>query len=108
MQVLCATADSLGLCVFGRTVTNEHIGFVVESINSALGTDFETSFFLQLGRDTLKYEAEFNRDAGFTEVDDELPQFFYDEALYPSDQVARFHAHEVNQSVARWWQQHGA
>ncbi|MGR9091527.1 MAG: aldehyde ferredoxin oxidoreductase C-terminal domain-containing protein [Gammaproteobacteria bacterium] len=108
MQTLCATADSLGLCVFGRTVTNEHIGFIVESINDALGTSLEPSFFHELGRDTLRLEDEFNRAAGFSEVDDELPDFFYEEALYPSEQVARFHAPEVNESVARWWQQHGA
>lgn len=108
MQTLCATADSLGLCVFGRTVTNEHIEFVVESINDALGTTLPATFFRELGRETLKYEAKFNKDAGFTEVDDELPQFFYDEALYPSEQVARFHAGEVNQSVERWWAQNDA
>jgi len=106
MQILCATADSLGLCVFGRSVTNEHVEFVVQSINDALGTELGPAFFQQLGRDTLKYEAQFNKDAGFTEVDDELPAFFYEESLYPSDQVARFHAAEVNQSVKRWWQQH--
>lgn len=108
MQTLCATADSLGLCVFGRTVTNEHIDFVVESINDALGTSLEPSFFRELGRDTLRLEDEFNRAAGFSEVDDELPGFFYDEALYPSNQVARFHAPEVNASIARWWQQHAS
>lgn len=106
MQILCATADSLGLCVFGRSVTNEHVEFVVQSINDALGTELPASFFRELGRETLKYEAQFNKDAGFTEVDDELPAFFYEEALYPSDQVARFHAEEVNASVDRWWQQH--
>lgn len=108
MQTLCATADSLGLCVFGRTVTNEHIDFIVESINDALGTSLEASFFRELGRDTLRLEDEFNRAAGFSEVDDELPEFFYTEALHPSEQVARFHAPEVNESIARWWQQHGA
>lgn len=106
MQILCATADSLGLCVFGRSVTNEHVEFVVQSINDALGTELEPAFFRELGRDTLKYEAQFNKDAGFTEIDDELPAFFYEEALYPSEQVARFHAAEVNASVDRWWQQH--
>lgn len=105
-QIVCATADSLGLCLFGRSVTNEHIEFIVESINDALGTGLDASFFRTIGRETLKYEAAFNKAAGFTEVDDELPAFFYEEALYPSDQVARFHALEVNQSVARWWQRH--
>jgi len=108
MQTICATADSLGLCVFGRSVTNAHVGFIVESINDALGTDFDASFFRTIGLETLKYEAQFNKAAGFTEADDELPEFFYEEALYPSDQVARFHAPEVNESVARWWQQHDA
>ena len=50
-------------------------------------------------------EAEFNKAAGFTEADDELPAFFYEEALEPSNKVARFHAAEVNASVRRWWAQ---
>ena len=106
MQVLCAAADSLGLCVFGRSVTNAHIEMMVNSINDACGTAFDASFFHEIGRDTLKYEAEFNKAAGFTEADDELPDFFYEEALAPSNQVARFHAPEVNASVRRWWQEH--
>ncbi len=106
MQTLCATADSLGLCVFGRTVTNSNIEMVVGAINDALGTTLETGFFRELGRNTLRYEAEFNRVAGFTEADDELPDFFYDEALSPTNKVARFHAAEVNASVRRWWLQH--
>lgn len=106
MQTLCATADSLGLCVFGRTVTNSNIEMVINSINDAVGTTLEPAFFHQLGRATLRYEAEFNQAAGFTEADDELPAFFYEEALAPSNKVARFHSAEVNASVRRWWQQH--
>lgn len=105
MQTLCATADSLGLCVFGRTVTNTNIEMVVGAINDALGTTLEPGFFRELGRATLRYEAEFNRDAGFTEADDELPDFFYEEALSPTNKTARFHAAEVNASVRRWWEQ---
>jgi len=108
MQVLCATADSLGLCIFGRSVTNTHIDMMVGYINDACGTDFSPEFFLKLGRETLRYEAEFNKAAGFTEEDDELPEFFYDEALEPSKKVARFHAAEVNASVRRWWRQQQA
>lgn len=102
-QTLCAAADSLGLCVFGRSVTNINIPLIVEAINAALGTELPNSFFDTLGRDTLRYEAQFNRDAGFTEHDDELPDFFYEEALEPTRQVARFHAGEVNRAVERWW-----
>lgn len=106
MQTLCATADSLGLCVFGRSVTNENIEMIVGLINDALGTSLSPEFFTELGRETLRLEAEFNQAAGFDEADDELPEFFYEEALAPSNQVARFHAAEVNESVRRWWQGH--
>jgi aldehyde:ferredoxin oxidoreductase len=61
-----------------------------------LGTNLEQSFFYELGRETLKWEAEFNKAAGFTVEDDELPSFFYNEPLYPSNNVARFHARELH------------
>ena len=106
MQTVCATADSLGLCVFGRSVTNANIEMIIGLINDAHGTELGPEFFYELGRETLRLENEFNATAGFTEEDDELPAFFYEEALAPSNQVARFHAAEVNASVRRWWQQH--
>ena len=108
MQTLCATADSLGLCVFGRSVTNTNLEMVIGAINDACGTAFSIDWFRELGRATLRYEAAFNTAAGFTEADDELPAFFYEEPLAPSNKVARFHAAEVNASVRRWWEQHVA
>lgn len=95
-QVTFAASDSLGLCVFGRSVTDTSTDFLANTINNALGTNLEQSFFLELGRETLKWEAEFNKAAGFTVEDDELPAFFYNEPLAPSNKVARFHAHEVH------------
>ncbi len=106
-QVLMAAADSLGLCIFGRSVTNTHLDMIAAAINHAVDTDLDAGFFESLGRETLKLEAEFNRAAGFTIEDDELPAFFYDEPLPPSDKAARFHAREVRQSIDRWWAKHG-
>ena len=108
MQVVCATADSLGLCVFGRSVTNANVEMIVDLINKAVGTELDAEFFYSLGRETLLHEADFNRAAGFSEDDDELPNFFYEEALSPSNQVARFHSGEVNAALRRWWQSHAA
>jgi len=108
MQVVCATADSLGLCVFGRSVTNANVEMIVDLINKAVGTELDTEFFYRLGRETLLHEADFNRAAGFEEKDDELPDFFYEEALSPSNQVARFHSGEVNAALRQWWQSHTA
>ncbi len=101
-QVLTAATDSLGFCVFGRTVTNTQLEMITDAINAAVGSELEPSFFRELGRDTLRLEREFNRAAGFTENDDELPGFFYNEPLEPSNRVARFHADEVNQLVDSW------
>ena len=44
-------------------------------------------------------EWEFNRQAGFTEEDDELPAFFLEEPLAPSNKVQRHRSAEVNQAL---------
>ena len=102
-QVQTAAADSLGLCIFGRTVTAAELDRVTAAINAAVGSKLDPAFFDELGRETLRLEREFNRAAGFTEADDELPGFFYNEPLEPSNRVARFHAREVNEFAAGWW-----
>ena len=96
IQVLCASADSLGLCLFGRSVTNENEAFIVDALNKACGTELEPSFYRQLGLETLRDEWAFNKQAGFTEEDDKLPDFFHDEALPPSGKQARHRSAEVN------------
>ena len=105
-QVQTAATDSLGLCVFGRTVTSAELDQIIAVINAAAGANLDAAFFNELGRETLRLEAEFNRTAGFTEADDELPEFFYQEVLTPSNRVARFHAREVNRFAADWWREH--
>ena len=105
-QVLCAAVDSLGLCVFGRSVTNEQLDFIVQAINDAHGVELPTRFFTDLGRQTLALENQFNKAAGFASADDELPAFFYAENLPPSDKAARFHTAEVNAAAQLWWDAH--
>ena len=99
IQIACATADSLGLCIFGRSVTNVSAELIVTGLNDAHGTSLDTSFMQTLGREALKMEWEFNRQAGFTEKDDELPDFFYDEPLAPSNKAARHRSAEINRSM---------
>ena len=98
-QTACAAADSLGLCIFGRSVTNVSADLVVTALNDAHGTDLEPPFIEALGREALQMEWEFNRQAGFTEEDDELPAFFYGETLAPSGKTARHHSAEVNRHL---------
>ena len=100
-QIASAAADSLGLCIFGRSVTASELETVVSAINDAHNTSLTTEFFDELGRDTLKLEKEFNAAAGFNCDDDELPAFFYNEALQPTGKQARFHSDELNQVMTK-------
>jgi len=98
-QTITAAADSLGLCIFGRSVTNVSAELVVTALNDAHGTRFDPSFIQTLGREALQMEWEFNKAAGLTEDDDELPAFFYAEALPPSGKTARHHSAAVNRRL---------
>jgi len=101
VQTNIAATDSLGLCIFGRSVTEPNVQFIVDAINAAHGTALTTDFFPALGRETLRLEREFNRRAGFTAKDDELPAFFYAETLPPTNHVARFHGSDVHDMYER-------
>jgi len=94
-QIVNAIPDSLGLCIFGRSVTDTNREFIIDTINAAHGTDLKPEFFQRLGVETLILEDKFNEQAGFGVEDDRLPEFFYQEALQPSNHAARFHAEEV-------------
>jgi aldehyde:ferredoxin oxidoreductase len=99
IQTACAAADSLGLCIFGRSVTNVSAELVVTALNDAHGTQLDPSFMQKLGLETLRLEWEFNKAAGFTEKDDELPEFFYAEPLPPTQKTARHRSAEVNRRL---------
>ncbi|MCA9926508.1 MAG: hypothetical protein KC421_29265 [Anaerolineales bacterium] len=96
-QISCAANDSLGFCIFGGRVTDPNVDFLATAVNNALGTAFDKTFFAHIGRETLKLEAAFNKAAGFTTDDDDLPNFFYNEPLPPSNQAARFRGEDVHQ-----------
>ncbi|NQU61849.1 MAG: aldehyde ferredoxin oxidoreductase [Rhodospirillales bacterium] len=99
VQVNSAAADSLGLCVFGRTVTNPGHKMLIQALKDAHGADLDANFINDLGLETLKLEKEFNKQAGFTEADDALPQFFHDEALAPTGKKARHYGPEINKAM---------
>jgi len=96
MQVNSALADSFGLCVFGRTVTDPNRQMIAQAINDAFDAGVDAQWLIDIGRETLRLEAEFNRRAGFGEADDELPAFFADEPLPPTNRTARMFAKEIN------------
>lgn len=99
IQTSVAAADSLGLCIFGRSVTSVSTELIVTALNDAHGTNLDQSFMQTLGREALLMEWEFNKAAGFTEADDELPEFFYKEPIAPSGKTARHHSAQVNRRL---------
>ncbi len=99
LQVLCATNDSLGLCLFGRAVSNSNQEMMVDALNDALGTNLDVSFYAELGHETLLLERQFNADAGFDESDNALPDFFVNEPLPPTNKTSRLRADVVTPAI---------
>lgn len=96
MQINSALADSLGLCIFGRTVTDPNRKLIADAINDAFDADIDPDWLIDIARETLRLEDKFNIAAGFDETEDELPQFFANEPLPPTNKTARLFAAEVN------------
>ncbi|MBL4615519.1 MAG: aldehyde ferredoxin oxidoreductase, partial [Magnetovibrio sp.] len=99
LQVLCATNDSLGLCLFGRAVSNANQEMMVNALNDALGTDLDVGFYTRLGHETLVLERQLNIAAGFDESDNALPTFFNDEPLPPTNKTSRLKAADVTPTM---------
>ena len=97
VQINSAVADSLGLCIFGRSVTDENLQLIADAINAAHDAGIKPDDIPAMAREALRLEHEFNVKAGFTEKDDELPEFFTNEPLQPTNKVSRLRSAEVNQ-----------
>jgi aldehyde:ferredoxin oxidoreductase len=101
-QIACAVADCIGICIFGNSVTRPQHEMIINTLNEGLGSDLKASFLNDMAYDTLQMEWRFNDLAGFTDKDDELPDFFYDEPLAPTGKLARHHAAEVIKYRDEW------
>jgi aldehyde:ferredoxin oxidoreductase len=86
-QLKMAGYDTLGACIFsgfGFAVVPETIS---ELVNARYGTHYDVGLLQELGRETIGYEKEFNRRAGFTKADDRLPEWMTREPLPPHNTV---------------------
>lgn len=89
LQIGMAAIDCTGLCFMAAValVEGEGAEAFLKTINAKFGTQFGPEDIPALGIRVLKAEREFNRKAGFTEKDDRLPRFYYEEPLPPHNQV---------------------
>ncbi|MHA1830282.1 MAG: aldehyde ferredoxin oxidoreductase C-terminal domain-containing protein, partial [Candidatus Helarchaeota archaeon] len=82
MSLLC---DCMGCCFFiGPTIDVMEI--FVDSLNALNGWELKLEDLLDIARNTIKREREFNKNAGIKDQD-KLPEFFYKEKLSPTGNV---------------------
>ncbi|MFP4170833.1 MAG: aldehyde ferredoxin oxidoreductase C-terminal domain-containing protein [Methanomassiliicoccales archaeon] len=91
LQTTTALIDTSGYCLFTAFAMMdipEGMEGLVESCNGVLGTNWSVDDAMDLGARVLQVERDFNRRAGFTNLDDRLPEFMEIEALPPGGQTA--------------------
>ncbi len=88
-QIAMASLDCTGLCLLaGAALAAPDVSeALLKMINAKLGTQMGADDIPALGIRVLKAELEFNRNAGFTNKDDRLAKFFYEEPLPPHNKV---------------------
>ena len=98
LQIATAAVDSTGLCLFVAFAVLDNpdvLPVVVDMLNARFGTSLTVDDVSKLGKRVLKTERAFNQAAGFTAVDDRLPEFF-EEPVSPHDAVWDFTAEEID------------
>lgn len=76
MQSVMALLDYLGFCMFSVVVLGASPEMISRLVNAQLGTDYTPEQLFNLAKDSNRWEIEFNQKAGFTNLDDRLPEFF--------------------------------
>jgi aldehyde:ferredoxin oxidoreductase len=90
LQTAMAAFDTMGQCFMANValLSPESLETFAKVIEAKSGRQLGPGEFpFALGTRVLKAEREFNREAGFTEADDRLPRFFYEEPLPPHNTV---------------------
>ena len=89
-QYATAFIDTTGHCLFiAFAILDIAAGFegMINECNGVLGTEWIDDDVTRIGKEILDLEREFNRRAGFTKLDDRLPEFMTRETLPPHDAV---------------------
>jgi aldehyde:ferredoxin oxidoreductase len=78
IQTFFGMCDSL-ICMMASIFLNEHLDKLAALYAAAYGGEATLDRLMTLGVQTLKWEKQFNRAAGWTDADDTVPEFFYKE-----------------------------
>ncbi|MBW1691632.1 MAG: hypothetical protein JRJ70_12950 [Deltaproteobacteria bacterium] len=92
-----ATNDSVGYCLLAMPSKGQLMYEVfAKLINARYGTDLTAEDMTNMGITTIKEELAFNRSAGWTDVENQLPGFMRTEALPPNDVVFDIPQEEID------------
>ncbi len=89
-QAATAFIDSTGHCLFiAFAILDIASGFegMVDECNGVLGTNWTGDDVTNIGLEIMKKERQFNEAAGFTKLDDRMPEFMKYEKLPPHNTV---------------------
>jgi len=98
LQIMTTVCDFTGLCFFVGP-TKETMRIVAELVNAKYGTKLNIDDIIEMGKEVLRIEKIFNQKAGFTSVDDQLPEFFYNEKLKPKNLTFDVPKEEVDKAL---------
>lgn len=90
LQIATAALDATGYCLFvAFAILDIPAGLegIVESLNGVLGANLTVADVPVIGKQILDAELDFNKRAGFTALDDRLPEFMMEEKLPPHNEV---------------------
>lgn len=80
-QIMVAALDSTGLCLFALSAVSYEL--LAALVSAMFDDEINAEGIKKMGIDTLNAELDFNKKAGFTNQDDRLSLFFYEEPLPP-------------------------
>jgi len=86
-SVKVAAHESLGFCNFSLGGLNYDLQYAVDLLNAVFNLNKDVTWLEQYGKEVILKERKFNFASGFTDEDDNLPEFFKKEKLPPFNLV---------------------
>nr|WP_320049134.1 aldehyde ferredoxin oxidoreductase C-terminal domain-containing protein [uncultured Desulfuromonas sp.] len=100
LQIATAAIDSTGMCIFiafPALDIPECLPALIDMINARFGCELTGDDVTELGKKVLKIEHQFNLDAGMTNKDDRLPEFFKTDPVPPHNAIWDFSDEEIDE-----------
>ena len=99
LQIATAAIDSTGMCLFIAFAALDDatcLPSLIDMLNARFGIGLTGDDVVSLGQYILKTERAFNQAAGFTNLDDRLPEFFAEEPIAPHNVVWDMSGEEID------------